>query len=113
MSIQQLGTWCSECGPNVACDEDGCCAGCGRDAVGDGADEALAIMAEYDYLLERIEVLGDIDTANAPLCRALLADSDRWRREHAVINAASVLREAAADEQHPGYEAARKALGLQ
>lgn len=33
-------TWCSQCGPNVAIGEDGCCELCGADAVGPGADVA-------------------------------------------------------------------------
>lgn len=40
----EQATWCPECGPRVACDEDGCCAGCGATAVGDGATAALAAL---------------------------------------------------------------------
>lgn len=32
--------WCPQCGPGVRIDEDGCCATCGADAVGEGADVA-------------------------------------------------------------------------
>jgi hypothetical protein len=33
-------TWCPECGPDVAVDEDGCCTTCGNGATGPGADAA-------------------------------------------------------------------------
>lgn len=39
------GTWCPQCGPDVPCDEDGCCSACGSDAVGDGAEQALAALS--------------------------------------------------------------------
>ena len=32
-------TFCPECGPNVAVDEEGLCASCGATAVGDGVEE--------------------------------------------------------------------------
>lgn len=36
-----LGSWCPQCGPDVTTDEDECCASCGADALGDGADAAI------------------------------------------------------------------------
>ena len=36
-------TWCPQCGADVRVDEDGCCQGCGADAVGEGADEAHSL----------------------------------------------------------------------
>lgn len=39
-------SWCPQCGPDVACDEDGCCVTCGADAVGDGANQAHALRRE-------------------------------------------------------------------
>lgn len=41
-----LGSWCPECGSNVSVDEDGCCNACGCSAVGAGADEAHATIAD-------------------------------------------------------------------
>jgi len=40
----RLGVWtsCPECGRNVSVDEDGCCTGCGRDAVYFGVDWVIA-----------------------------------------------------------------------
>jgi hypothetical protein len=40
------GTWCAQCGPDVAIDEDGCCSTCGGEAVGEGAELALAQRRE-------------------------------------------------------------------
>ena len=41
MTDEWTGSWCPQCGPDVSVDEDGCCQGCGCDAVGEGAEEAL------------------------------------------------------------------------
>lgn len=41
-----LGSWCTQCGPHVSVDEDGCCNACGCSAVGQGADEAHATIAD-------------------------------------------------------------------
>lgn len=41
-----LGSWCPQCGSNVSVDEDGCCNACGCSAVGQGADEAHATIAD-------------------------------------------------------------------
>lgn len=45
-----IATWCPQCGPRVAIDEDGCCASCGATAVGDGVDRALAAMLKVGDL---------------------------------------------------------------
>lgn len=37
------GSFCVECGPGVAVDEDGCCTGCGNSATGPWADRAAAV----------------------------------------------------------------------
>jgi hypothetical protein len=42
--VSEPATWCPQCGPRVAVDEDGCCASCGADAMGPGADQALAAL---------------------------------------------------------------------
>ena len=39
-SLRLSGPWCAQCGPDVRVDEDGCCASCGDDVTGEGADEA-------------------------------------------------------------------------
>ncbi len=70
--------WCPLCGPvGLHYDEDGCCLGCGADAVGEGADAALAAAAERDTLRARFEAAdarftdlrGERDTARAELDR--------------------------------------------
>lgn len=43
-------TWCPQCGPAVAVDEDGCCAICGADAMGPGAAAACRVLTEVEYL---------------------------------------------------------------
>ena len=45
-------TWCPQCGPDVRVDEDGCCALCGADAMGAGADEADRLRARVAALTE-------------------------------------------------------------
>lgn len=42
------GTWCPLCGPGLPCDDDGCCSACGATAVGEGAEQALALRAGVD-----------------------------------------------------------------
>jgi hypothetical protein len=37
-------SWCPQCGPYVPIDEDGCCAECGADATGPGAEGALQAL---------------------------------------------------------------------
>lgn len=44
MSDDLNPTWCPQCGPHVAVDEDGCCATCGATATGPGADRALDVL---------------------------------------------------------------------
>ena len=48
MSTQWTGTWCPQCGPDVSCDDDGCCSACGATAVGEGTEQALALRASVD-----------------------------------------------------------------
>ena len=45
MSETWSDAWCPQCGPGVNIDEDGCCAQCGADAVGPGAEQASAALA--------------------------------------------------------------------
>lgn len=45
----ELQTLCPHCGPDVHVDEDGCCATCGCDAMGQGVDAA---RAELERLLD-------------------------------------------------------------
>ncbi len=42
--------FCPQCGPNVFIDEDGCCRGCGCDAVGDGVAAIEALRREAETL---------------------------------------------------------------
>jgi hypothetical protein len=39
--------WCPQCGPVTRVDEDGCCAGCGADAHGEGAEQALDLLGGW------------------------------------------------------------------
>jgi len=50
------GTWCPQCGPDVKCDEDGCCIECGSTAVGDGAEVALQLTREREKIAMLIPV---------------------------------------------------------
>lgn len=71
------GTWCPMCGPDVACDEDGCCAVCGSTCIGPGAEHALAWLGRVRALENELSIAeGERDDA-----RAVLADAaDRIRR---------------------------------
>ena len=44
-------TWCPVCGPYVEVDEDGDCAACGATATGEGADQAMHILADQTLML--------------------------------------------------------------
>lgn len=48
-------TWCPQCGPDVSVDEDGCCAVCGADATGDGADLAHAQRSHLEAYMALYE----------------------------------------------------------
>lgn len=39
-----VDSFCPQCGPSVQVDEEGCCLACGADAMGDGADLAIAAL---------------------------------------------------------------------
>lgn len=52
-----LGSWCPQCGSNVSVDEDGCCISCGCCAVGQGADEAFATIAD---LRDRLRIMARV-----------------------------------------------------
>ena len=43
--VPWTGTWCPQCGPDVACDDEGCCTSCGATCVGEGVEQALAWRA--------------------------------------------------------------------
>lgn len=38
--VEVGGSWCPQCGPHVAVDDDGCCQTCGATALGEGTREA-------------------------------------------------------------------------
>lgn len=50
-------TWCAQCGPDVAIDEDGCCATCGATATGEGAERAARLEEERDEARGHARVL--------------------------------------------------------
>jgi Lar family restriction alleviation protein len=52
-------TWCPQYGPRVAVDEDGCCASCGADATGEGADRAIAAVAELERIRRELSRLSE------------------------------------------------------
>jgi hypothetical protein len=65
------GTWCPQCGSGVSIDEDGLCNHCGCTAVGDGAEEALAAIAEVERL--KLEQNQAVDTYAASIAQAVAA----------------------------------------
>lgn len=70
VSRDPVWTNCPECGPNVKVDEDGCCLGCGRDAVFYGhrrQEELVTLRAENTGL--RKSVLEMAARAAALECR--------------------------------------------
>jgi len=83
------GTWCSQCGPDVTYDEDGCCCTCGANCVGDGAEQALALRAENERLRGEM-------TAQRVLVRRYTGEaSQAWERARAWKAAARRWRERA------------------
>lgn len=54
-------TWCPECGPNVAVDEEGLCVSCGNTAVGPGVEMIAAAerAAVVDALQGAAELIGE------------------------------------------------------
>lgn len=44
-------TWCPQCGPDVCCDEDGCCINCGADATGDGVEKAHRVKKALQQIV--------------------------------------------------------------
>ena len=72
MTDNWTGTWCPQCGPDVSCDEDGCCSACGSTSVGDGCEEALRALAEVERL--KAELLREADKHFAG-ARAVLEDA--------------------------------------
>lgn len=69
-----VGTWCPQCGPDVAVFEDGC-ALCGTTAMGEGVNEALAQRRHLHNLLARIHRDGGHYTEKVGLDQAV-ADAD-------------------------------------
>ena len=62
-------SWCPQCGYDADLDEEGCCAGCGCDAIGNGVVEAhnyraRALRAE-EALLRMIAAMGAAE--NSPI----------------------------------------------
>lgn len=56
---EELEAWCAQCGPHVDVDEDGCCASCGTDATGEGADRAVAALAELGRIRRELSSLAE------------------------------------------------------
>jgi hypothetical protein len=57
-------TWCPQCGPDVRVGNEDDCATCGCDAVGAGADLALAIRQQRDAWKAAAKAL-DLDAIDA------------------------------------------------
>lgn len=102
-------SWCPSCGPDVAIDEDGCCAMCGADAVGEGADYAgslLQIVQRAFQLIDQLlidqllQVKRERDDLRASLDRpgrALAQERDQARTEASMwksLHASSAERAA-------------------
>jgi len=83
------GSWCAQCGPNVLVDEDGCCSACGSQAVGDGAEAALAAAGERDALRERVDAL----TGAATVYRSALLGIAGYAAESATVIADEALKQ--------------------
>jgi len=67
-----MKTWCPQCGPSAAVDEDGCCLICGCDAVGEGADAAHEDRRKAEALDALEKKIAEMSTAAA----------EAWRESH-------------------------------
>lgn len=94
-------TWCPQCGPRVAVDEDGCCQTCGATAMGEGADAALAAEARAERAeaaLGRVrEVVADLER-RAESCRGLGAMERTVAKASAYEHAVELLTTALESE---------------
>lgn len=52
--MDEIKTFCTECGPNVSFDEDGCCMSCGGLCIGDGVKFVEDLRQENEKLHEQL-----------------------------------------------------------
>ena len=80
-------TWCPQCGPHAWVDEDGCCRSCGADAMGDGADEALAALkAVGDLRAKYHAALTEYHELHLAYLDAAEPDGGEYGNDHDPIN---------------------------
>ena len=87
--MDKIETWCAQCGPDVRVDPDGCCATCGSDAVGYGANEAHRLAARVAELEARLRMAYD----EADRLRARVAEAEA--RYHSDVDGAIAARRVA------------------
>lgn len=64
-SAEEIKTFCPECGPNIAIDEDGSCHTCGNGAFGQGIEKINLLIRQA-----REEVREEIVNQVAAACKA-------------------------------------------
>lgn len=88
--LNWTGTWCSLCGADVGCDEDGCCISCGTGSVGKGAEEALKIREQLLTLKAELEedLKNTIFTeyTEVPMCPHCNHPDDDWHDMSSLRN---------------------------
>lgn len=57
--MNDIPTWCPQCGQGVTIDDDGCCASCGATSTGEGADTATAALVELARIKAELSCLGE------------------------------------------------------
>jgi len=73
----EFETFCPQCGPRPRIDEDGCCATCGCDATGQGADELHALV--YSMLAHIDAQAAEIAALKAEITKMLFSPESRWK----------------------------------
>ena len=77
-ALAKPATWCTECGPNVACDEDGCCALCGALCVGPGAEGALGMPSREVLRHVAQHMYDDLRMSRDGSCSKKLREVAAW-----------------------------------
>ena len=71
--MNKLYSFCPECGPNISCDEDGLCIGCGATAVGSAIDELSAQLERAAKVVKLVREMLRTDG-----CDGLWDATDYW-----------------------------------
>lgn len=72
-------TFCVQCGPNVAIDEDGCCATCGADASGPAVNHLKRWLRKARRLTRWVPVAKEWDDHATDLARDILRVLDKGK----------------------------------